>query len=140
MRFLEWDEVEELAANTVAPYGSLVLLATLTGLRRGERFALRDRDVNLEAMTVQVEHGAYQGELLPAKTRASRRRVDLSSTAARSLRCQLLARKPNNLGLVFTSPQGELLNDDNFRHRVFRPAARSSRTFAFMICGTPTRR
>jgi integrase len=124
MRFLDWDDVEELAANTVAPYGNLVLLAALTGLRQGELFALRDRNVDLDALTVQVEHGAYRGELVPVKTRASRRRVDLSSTAARILRRQLLARKPNVLGLVFSSPRGELLNDDNFRHRVFRPAVR----------------
>jgi len=58
------------------------------------------------------------------KTRASRRRVDLSSTAAHVLRRQLLARKPNDRGLVFASPRGELLNDDNFRHRVFRLAVR----------------
>src|SRR6266542_3600282 len=124
MRFLDWDEVEELAANTVVPYGNLVLLAALTGLRKGELFALRDRNVDLDAMTVQVEHGAYHGELVPVKTRASRRRVDLSSSAAHVLRRQLLARKPTDLGLVFTSPRGELLNDDNFRHRVFRPAVR----------------
>src|SRR6266508_4100149 len=36
MQFLEWDEVEELAANTVAPYGNMVMLAALTGLRQGE--------------------------------------------------------------------------------------------------------
>src|SRR6266498_2846741 len=127
MRFLDWHEVDELAANTVAPYGNLVVLAALTGLRQGELFALRDRNVDLDAMTVQVEHGAYQGELVPVKTRASRRRVDLSGTAAHVLRRQLLARKPNDLGLVFTSPRGEILNDDNFRHRVFRPAVRRTK-------------
>jgi integrase len=124
MRFLGWDEVEELAANTVSPYNNLVLLAALTGLRQGELFALGDRDVDLDAMTVQVEHGAYEGALVPVKTRASRRRVDLSVTAARILRRQLLARKPTELGLVFPSSRGALLNDDNFRHRVFRPAVR----------------
>ncbi len=108
----------------VSPYGNLVLLAALTGLRQGELFALRDRNVDLDAMTVRVEHGAYQGELVPVKTRASRRRVDLSRTAARVLRRQLLARKPNDLGLVFPSPRGAFMNDDNFRHRVFRPAVR----------------
>src|SRR5712691_5431193 len=41
MRFLEWGEVDELAANTIAPYGNMVLLAALTGLRQGELFALR---------------------------------------------------------------------------------------------------
>jgi len=124
MRFLGWGEVEELAANTVAPYGNVVMLAALTGLRQGELFALRDRNVDLDVMTIQVDHGVYEGELVPVKTRASRRRVDLSSTAARVLRRQLLARKPNDSGLVFPSPRGEVLNDDNFRHRVFRPAVR----------------
>ncbi len=127
MRFLDWEEVEELATNAVAPYGNMVLLAALTGLRQGELFALRDRNVDLAAMTVQVEHGAYQGQLVPVKTRASRRRVDLSNTAARVLRRQLLARQPNERGLVFPSPRGEVLNDDNFRHRIFRPAVRRSR-------------
>jgi integrase len=131
MRFLEWDEVEELAANTVAPYGNMVLLAALTGLRQGELFALRDRNVDLEAKTVRVENGTYNGELVPAKTRASRRRVDLSAHAVRVLRRQLLARKPTDLGLVFPSPRGEILNDDNFRHRVFRPAVRRMKLTGF---------
>jgi hypothetical protein len=112
------------AANTVAPYGNLVRLAALTGLRQGELFALRDRDVDLEALTIQVERGACQGALMPVKTRASRRRVDLSNTAVRVLRRQLLARRPNDRGLVFPSPGGQILNDDNIRHRVFRPAVR----------------
>ena len=131
MRFLEWDEVEELAVNTVAPYGNMVLLAALTGLRQGELFALRDRHVDLEAKTVRVENGTYNGELVPVKTRASRRRVDLSTHAARALRRQLLARKPTDLGLVFPSPQGMVLNDDNFRHRVFRPAVRRTKLTGF---------
>jgi integrase len=131
MRFLDWSEAEDLAANTIAPYGNLVLLAALTGLRQGELFALRGRDVDLDALTIQVEHGAYQGELVSVKTRASRRRVDLSSTAAHVLRRQLLARTPNDRGLVFPSPRGEILNDDNFRHRLFRPAVRRTKLTGF---------
>ena len=61
------------------------------------------------------------------KTRASRRRVDLSRTAVRVLGRQLLARKPNEVGLVFPSPEGRILNDDNFRHRIFRPAVRRTK-------------
>jgi integrase len=131
MRFLGWDEVEELAANTAAPYGNMVMLAALTGLRQGELFALRDRNVDLEAKTVMVENGVYKGEFWPVKTRASRRRVDLSATALRVLRQQLLARKPNDLGLVFPSPDGAILQDDNFRHRVFSPAVRRTKLSGF---------
>ncbi len=111
MHFLHWDEVEELAANTTAPYGNVVMLGALTGLRQGELFALRDHNLDLEAKTAIVEDGVYAGELVPVKTRASRRRVDLSTTAVRVLRRQLLARRPNDLGLVFPSPQGAILND-----------------------------
>jgi len=126
-----WDKVEELAANTVAPYGNMVMLAALTGLRQGELFALRDRNLDLEAKTVTVENGTYAGELVPVKTKASRRRVDLSATAVRVLRRQLFARTPNDLHVVFPSPEGHILNDDNFRHRVFAPAVRRTKLTGF---------
>jgi integrase len=131
MLFLDWGGIEELAANTAAPYGNMVMLAALTGLRQGELFALRDRNVDLEAKTLMVENGVYKGEFWPVKTRASRRRVDLSATALRVLRQQLLARKPNDLTLVFPSPEGAILQDDNFRHRVFSPAVRRTKLTGF---------
>ena len=126
MRFLSWHEVDLLATNTVEPYGHLVRLAALTGLRQGELFALRDRNVDLGARTLTVEAGVYAGKLVPVKTRAARRRVDLAEAASSALRAQLVARSPNPLGLVFPSPQGEILNDDNFRHRIFARAVRRS--------------
>lgn len=125
-RFLTWLEVEELAVATVEPYGNLVQLAALTGLRQGELFALRDRSVHLSTMTFSVEHGVYAGELVPLKTKAARRTVDLSAKAAALLRRQLFARTPNQLGLVFPSSGGRILNDDNFRHRMFALAVRRS--------------
>lgn len=126
MRFLTWREVEEIAAATLEPHGYLVQLAALTGLRQGELFALSDRSVDLVAMTLSVERGVYAGELVSLKTKAARRKVDLSVRAARLLRRQLVARRPNKLGLVFPSPRGQVLNDDNFRHRIFAPAVRRS--------------
>src|SRR2546430_5349710 len=126
MPFLTWRGVEEIAASTLEPYGYLVQLAALTGLRQGELFALGDRSVDLGAMTVSVERGVYASELVSLKTQAARRKVDLSVKAARLLRRQLVAREPNKLGLVFPSPRGQVLNDANFRHRIFAPAARRS--------------
>ncbi len=125
-RFLTWLEVEELAAATVEPYGNLVQLAALTGLRQGELFALRDRSIDRGTMTLSVEHGVYAGELVPLKTKAARRNGDLSAKAAALIRRQLFARTPNQLGLVFPSSGGRILNDDNFRHRIFAPAVRRS--------------
>ena len=42
----------------------------------------------------------------------------------RVLREQLLARTPNQLGLVFPTPGGVVWRKDNFMARVFRPAVR----------------
>jgi integrase len=91
MRFLEWAEVEELAANTAAPYGNMVMLAALTGLRQGELFALRDRNVDVDAKILIVENGVYKGEFPPSDARlpAARRPLDESrprpaTTAARA--------------------------------------------------------
>ena len=122
--FLTWDEVEDLAAAATGTSGNLLRVAALTGVRQGEVFALRDRDVDLDGSTVRVANGVYKGEIVSLKTKASRRTVDLCGAARAILREQLLARAPNRLGLVFPSPQGEVMNDDNFRHRTFRPACR----------------
>ncbi len=124
MRFLDWAEVEQLASDAVEPYGNLVRFACLTGLRQGELFALRERAVDLGGQSIVVEAGAREGQLVPTKTSAGRRRVRLSGEASRILREQLLARAPNELGLVFPTPSGAVWRKDNFMARVFRPAVR----------------
>jgi integrase len=121
-RFLAWHEVEELAAACVED--RMVLLAALTGLRQGELFALRDSRVDLERGLIIVDVGAYEGRATATKTRKSRRRVYLSRLAKVTLTEQLLARKPNDDGLVFPSPKGLIWRKDNFMGRVFRPARR----------------
>lgn len=126
MRFLDWTEVERLACETVEPYGNLVRFACLTGLRQGELFALRDRVIDLAQQSLVVEAGAREGQLVPTKTSAGRRQVRLSGEAARLLREQLLARTPNELGLVFSTPSGVVWRKDNFMARVFRPAVQRS--------------
>lgn len=124
IRFLDWLEVEQLASETIEPYGNLVRLACLTGLRQGELFALRDRALDHERRSIVVEAGAREGRIVPTKTSAGRRQVRLSNEALRVLREQLLARDPNELGLVFPTPGGAVWRKDNFMARVFRPAVR----------------
>jgi integrase len=107
-----------------APYGNLIRFACLTGLRQGELFALRDRALDLAPRTVAVKAGAREGKLVPTKTAAGGRQVRLSGEALRVLREHLLARAPNELGLVFPTPNGTVWRKDNFMARVFRPAVR----------------
>jgi integrase len=127
MRFLEWREVELLASETVEPYGNLIRFACLSGLRQGELFALRDRAVDLASGLVLVEAGARDGRIVPTKTSAGKRQVRLSTEAVRILRGQLLARVPNELGLVFPTHGGSVWRKDNFMTRVFRPAVRRAK-------------
>ncbi len=124
MRFLSWAEADHLASEAIEPHGNLIRFACVTGLRQGELFALRDRAVDLERGSVLVEAGAREGQLVPTKTSAGRRRVRLSGEARRVLREQLLARQPSELGLVFPTPGGVIWRKDNFMARVFRPAVR----------------
>ncbi len=121
-RFLTWAEVEELAS--VCAEDRMVVFAALTGLRQGELFALRDSRVELERGYLVVDAGAYEGEATATKTRNGRRRVYLSKLARQTLAEQLLARKPNDGGLVFPTPRGLMWRKDNFMARVFRPARR----------------
>jgi integrase len=124
MRFLDWREVELLASETVEAYGHLIRFACLSGLRQGELFALRDRAVDVSRRRVHVEAGARDGQIVATKTSAGKRQVRLSSEAIRVLREQLLARVPNECGLVFPTPGGSVWRKDNFMARVFRPAVR----------------
>ena len=61
---------------------------------------------------------------MPTKTAAGRRQVRLSDEARRILREQLVAREPNDLGLVFPTAGGAVWHKDNFMARIFRPAVR----------------
>jgi integrase len=124
-RFLSWREVEWLACETEDPYGNLIRFACLTGLRQGELFALRDRSIDVAGRTLLVEASAADGKLVPTKTRAGQRRVQLSAEAVRLLRELLLAREPNELGLVFPNSVGRLLRRHD--HAPCLPACRPPR-------------
>jgi integrase len=91
---------------------------------KGELFALRDKDVDLDGGLVVVTRSAYKGQSARTKTRQSVRRAYLSSLAKRTLREQLLARDPSRDGLVFPSPTGVIWQRNNFMARVFRPAVK----------------
>lgn len=122
MRFLGWPQVDDLASETVEPFGSLIRFACLTGLRQGELFALREQTIDVAAGQLLVEAGAREGKIVPTKTSAGRRNVHLSALALLVLREQLEARTNNELGLVFPTPGGAVWRKDNFMARIFRPA------------------
>ena len=68
-----------LAAMPMLPR-TMVGLAILTGLRRGELFALRWKDIDEQARLLTVREAVYHGVFSTPKTKAGARRIPLSDT------------------------------------------------------------
>ena len=108
---LTGEQLSELASWLPDYIFRIVLVAGLTGMRQGELFALRDSDLHLDESYLMVQSG---------KTRAARRKVQLSPAGVTLLREQLAARPPSVY--VFPTPTGKLWDGNRFMGRVFRPA------------------
>lgn len=118
---LKPDEVRRLLAALSEPYQTMVLLAVLSGLRRGELFGLRWKAVDFAEGSITVSESLSAGRAAPVKTRASRRKVFVDSIvldALRGLRSVLC--QPDDY--VFTSGRGLPLHVANVQNRVLNPA------------------
>lgn len=148
-RFLTWEEVQRIAQWLPDRHARLVMVAALSGLRRGEVMALKWEDVDLEAGTLRVREG---------KTAAARRSVDLPDTAVELLREQARSlteggssaadvdgakspagprghhesvgerqgwQPPSVSAPVFPNNRGDHMDGHNFLNRWFLPATRA---------------
>lgn len=124
-RLLLPGQVRKVIAQLREPYRSMVLLAVLTGLRRGELFALRWGAVNLEKATLDVRESVYNGHFSTPKTRSSVRRIPLSSPAISLLHAhKSRARHSGPDELIFASRVGTPFRPDNILKRVIHPLCR----------------
>lgn len=111
MRFLDADEVL-LAANHVeaGPYQLLdraaIVTAAMTGVRQGERIALRRRDVDWSANVIRVRRNYVRGEFTSTKGRTGRN-VPMADQVAAIL-AEAFAASPcqDDDDLVFAEPVG----------------------------------
>ncbi|HSS55851.1 MAG TPA: site-specific integrase [Gaiellales bacterium] len=117
-RFPTWADAEQLADWMPESISRIVPFALASGLREGELLRLTDDDVDLRRGTVAVRQ---------SKTRSGVRTVELAGVAVQLLREQLLARTPNQRGLVFPTPTGCRWDRHTFMSRVFRPAVRRAK-------------
>src|SRR6266853_1150601 len=85
-KFLTVDEVKRLIAACKDPARTIVVLATMTGLRIGEILALRWGRINFIGETLLVAETCYMGHFGTPKTRASRREVPLSRAVVEALK------------------------------------------------------
>ncbi|HUZ44654.1 MAG TPA: tyrosine-type recombinase/integrase [Acidimicrobiales bacterium] len=131
-RFANLQELYALAGAVPKRYRALVLTAGLAGLRQGELFALRRRDVDLLRATITVRRKRLRlasGEVIEddPKSAAGRRVVALPR--------QLVAELDRHLSeyvllgsdsYMFTSSTDSPLERSNFRMRVWYPATEAA--------------
>src|SRR5216683_5078313 len=84
-QFLNADEVKRLIAACTEPTRSIVVVATMTGLRIGEILALRWGRISFIGETLVVAETCYMGRFGTPKTRASRREIPLSPAVVKAL-------------------------------------------------------
>lgn len=123
-QFLSVDEVRRLIAACTEPTRTIVLLATMTGLRIGEILALRWKRIDFISETLVVAETCYLGRFGTPKTRASRREVPLSPAVVEALKAHFsISADGNAEGLVFSTRNGRPLASNNLRNRGLRSDA-----------------
>ncbi len=105
---------------------TMVGLAMLTGLRRGELFALHWRDLDEKSRLLTVRQAIYDGVFDTPKTEASARQIPLSDAA-----CLLVAQWRDRTqpvhpaSLVFSTRSGTPLAPNNVLRRHIGPACKA---------------
>ncbi len=90
---------------------AMVGLAILSGLRRGELFALRWQDIDEEARALTVLEAVYDGTFGTPKTEAGLRQIPLSETALSVIRCwKQRAARTEPAALVFSTRTGNVIS------------------------------
>ena len=129
MRFLDQDEVAELAAAIDPRYRTLVWFLVLVGCRIGEAVALEVADLDMLGRTVTITKTATEvrGHIVvgPPKTRRSVRRVTMPKSLVEDLG-EHLALRPPGAKLVFPAAAGGYLRLNNWRRRTWNPAVMAS--------------
>jgi len=110
--------------EAMPPLGrAMVGLAILSGLRRGELFALRWRDVDEDARLLTVREAIYDGVVSTPKTEAGQRAIPLSDTALALVAEWRHRTSPSETNaLLFATRAGTPLSPNNVLRRTVFPA------------------
>ena len=126
----KWALTPEQAArllDKLSPLGrAMVGLAILSGLRRGELFALRWRDIDEEARTLTVREAVYDGTFSTPKTEAGLRQIPLSDVALGFIsEWKRHAGRTTAEALVFATRTGNSISPNNVLRRSIFPACKA---------------
>jgi integrase len=98
-------EVAALIGELRDPFRTLILLASVTGLRRGELFGLKWEDVDFHEAEIKVVRSVVDQIEGPPKTLASRRPIPMSSELASTLKnWRKQTSYSNSTDWIFASP------------------------------------
>ena len=105
---------------------TLVGLAIVTGLRRGELFGLRWRDIDEGRSCFTIRQAVYEGVFDTPKTAASRRCMPLSPAALELIQdWRAVANRTTPEDLVFCTRTGKPISPNNVIRRWVAPACKS---------------
>lgn len=105
---------------------TMVGLAVLTGIRRGELFGLRWRDIDEERQLVTIREAVYDGVFDTPKTDAAVRQIPLSEAALLLIaRWKTKAKDTHPESLVFATRTGTPLDPGHMLQRQIFPACKT---------------
>jgi integrase len=123
VKALTEEELGRLLAQIPEEWRLFFELLAQTGLRIGEAIALRFGDVDFDRRRTQVRRRYYRGGFASPKSRYGIRDVPIGPGLAGELELRWLL-VDDVEALVFPSSTGTVLDADNLRRRVLKPAAR----------------
>ena len=133
VRFLDEDQVVDLASRIHGRYEAMIYVGAYGGFRIGELCALRVDDIDWDRGTIRVDEGLTDVGGLVAfedpKTERAFRTVPMADLALEHLHTHLDAHVEGGdvRALLFTSPGGGILRPTNWRSRFFNPAVKAAR-------------
>jgi integrase len=124
MEILTPPEIRRLFEAAEEPVRTLLLCAVLTGMRRGELLGLKWEDIDFEGNRIHVRRALWRRKFVTPKSRRSRRAIDMGPTLKAALG-RLTSRFKGEM--VFTSPEGGVMDPDNFSSRDWARVLRRSK-------------
>jgi integrase len=105
---------------------TMVGLVLLTGIRRGELFALRWKTLNEQVRCLMIREGVYEGKFDTPKTKASIRDVPLSDAVMHLLAdWRARVKRTESDALVFSTWSGKPISPNNVLRSQVYPACES---------------